>query len=573
MTTMRTRLLGLVMATGLAATAALAVPPALDRVSADTPVIIGVQSMSGLIGDAKHWAGTFAPPEAAMGLMMVEQMLQIPGLNAEGSAAIALSFPNGFEAEPVPVVILPVSDFAALSEAMQGNAADGVTALNLNGETMYAKDLGDGFIAMGPAMDLIEGFDGSKGRSKAHAERLGSRGAKASDQADIFAVIDLKAMRPVLDEALAQMEEQMEFAAMMAGEAAAAQMQTMANAAKAVVEDGRTAFIGMGAGEDGMWLDFAGQFTDGSETGAVFQGSGDSTPMFAALPDMDFIFASAFDTSSPGIRKLMTAATSMSQGMTGGMKTEEMVELSDGSAMLMGTTPGLFAGGLFTNTVSYTASKNPKKLLEAMKSGATAMDGQSNEGVLFHTTWQDAAAEVAGHTLDAWGFTMEGDPNHPNGAQAGMMLQQMTMLFGGQAGPSGYVTTTDSGLYSSFSKNSKLMERVLAGEGAKLSANESIQLVAKHLPEDRTGEAYLNIKGVLDMVIPIVQMMGAGADLGEMPESMNPIAMGLATGEGGMHARVFVPADVLQFAGKLAQQMNAEDEWEEVEEPDSKPRF
>lgn len=576
MTTMRTRLLGLLMATGLAATGAQALPPALDRVPADTPVVIGIQSLSGLLTDAKHWVGVLAPPEAGMGLAMAEQMLQMPGLNAEGSAAVALAFPDGYDAEPTPIVVLPVSDFGALTEAMQGNAADGVTALNLNNETMYARDLGGGFIAMGPAIELVQHFDGAAGHAEANAARLGARGAKAADDADIFAVIDVQSMRPLLDEGLANMEQQIQFMGMMAGEGIAAQMTAMADAAKAVVADGRTAFIGLGAGDDGMWLDFAGQFADGSDTGEIFKGAGNSAPMFAALPDMDFIFAAAYDTSNPGVRKLMTAATKMRQGMGGGLQTAEMIDLSDGGSMIIGTTPGLFAGGLFANTIQFTASKQPEKLLEAMKAATAGMDGKANEGVLFHTSWQDDAAEVAGHKLDAWSLTMEGDPNDPKGAQAGMALQQATMLFGGQAGPSGFATTTDKGLYSSFAKNSKLMERALTGDGDGdgFASNASVKAVSSHLPEDCTGEAYLNIKGVLDMVTPMLGMMGVGADFTDMPQSMNPIGMGLTTGAGGMHARVFVPADVLEFAGKMAKQMNSADEWDEVpEEPDSKPRF
>lgn len=574
MMTMQARVLGLVTAAGLAITPALAVPPALDHVSADTPVIIGIQSLSGLSASAQKWMGALAPPEAAMGLMMVEQVLQTPGLNAAGSAAVALSFPHGMDSEPVPTIILPLSDYAEFVEAMQGTASDGVAAINFREQTLFVKDLGGGFMALGPEMGLVEAFDGTAGRAAAHNTRLGAHGAKASDQASIFAVVDVASMRPMLDQGLAEMEQQMEFAAMMAGEAAAAQMEAMANIAKAVVNDGKTAFIGLGAGDDGLWLDFAGQFTEGSDTGAIFADSGASSPLFGALPNMDYIFAAAFDSSSPGIRSMMASAMELNQGMSFGFKSAEVIELSDGSAMVMGVTPGLFAGGLFANTVAFTASKSPDALLGFMKTGIAEMNDQSQEGILFHTSWKDDAAEAAGHKLHAWGLSMEGDPNHPNGAAAGMALQQMTFLFGGNAGPSGYIATTDKGLYTTYAKNSKLMERVLGDEGDALSANESIRMVASHLPAERTGEGYLNVKGVLDMLIPTLAAFGAAPDLGELPEHMNPIAFGLATGQGGMHARVFVPGDVLEFVAKVSQEMNGGGEWDEVEEePDAKPRF
>ena len=63
---MKTRVLGLVMAAGLVATPAIATPPALDRVSPDTPIIIGIKSLSEFSGDTQKWAKAVLPPEAGM---------------------------------------------------------------------------------------------------------------------------------------------------------------------------------------------------------------------------------------------------------------------------------------------------------------------------------------------------------------------------------------------------------------------------------------------------------------------------------------------------------------------------
>jgi hypothetical protein len=41
-----------------------------------------------------------------------------------------------------------------------------------------------------------------------------------------------------------------------------------------------------------------------------------------------------------------------------------------------------------------------------------------------------------------------------------------------------------------------------------------------------------------------------------------------------MHARVFLPGDVLEFAGAMAQKFGGDGDWEDVDdEPDSRPRF
>lgn len=571
---MKTRVLGLVLAAGCLSSAASAqIAQALDRVSPDTPIVIGIRDLSELSGDLKRWAGVVAPPEAAMQLGMAEQMLSLPGLNAEGSAAIALSFEPGGE-EPVPAIVLPVQDYDAFVEAMQGNPADAVAALNMMGDTVYAKSLGDGYAVISPEMERVEGFAGTAGQLGEHRARMGELGHQAAEGADVFVLVDIQSIRPVLEAAMVNARQQAEFAAMMAGEAAAAQIEAMLSAAETFMNDGRTAVLGMGMGEAGVWLDFAGQFEEGSDTGEVFAGSGDAPQYMTALPNIDYIFAMAADFSAPGIRGLLRQFGEMSQGISMGFNSERLIELNDGQAMVIGKTPGLFAGGLFTNSVQFTASSKPQELLEATREAIAEMDGLTEQGMVFSTSYQEDAAEVAGRSVDAWGFTMAADPNHQDAMAATMGIQQMTMLFGGQAGPSGYMVGTDRGVISTFAKNSRLLERTLQGESS-MAANEMLSAAAEHLPENRTAEFYLNIKGVIDMVAPMMGAMMPGADLSGLPEQMHPIALGVSTGDSGMHARLFVPGDVLEFAGSMAQQFGGEGEWEdEIEdEPADRPRF
>lgn len=571
---MKTRILGLVMAAGLVTTPALATPPALDRVSDDTPVIIGIKNLTELSGDLQMWAKAALPPEASMQIAMADQMLALPGLNPEGSAAIVLSFPDGVgESEPVPTLVLPVADYGSFVEAMQGNPGDGITALNMMGETMYSKDLGDGFMALSPEMDSVEGFSGKAGQTRAHTARMGARGTEAADGADLFLIVDVEAMRPILENGLDEMKSNMEMAAMMGGDAAAAQIETMTSVADAVVADARTVVVGLGLDDAGVWLDFAGQFAEGSDTGKTFAEAGNSMPLLGAVPNMNYVMAFAFDLSNPGMQDLVANAAAMNKGMGFSMNPAEMMKHAKGQAMVMGTTPGLFAGGLFSNTVQYTASDDPEALFDAMRTSMQEMNGRSQEGMIFNTTFEENTGEAGGRALSSWGLAMEADPNHENAMATSMALSQMTMLFGGQAGPSGYVTTTDKGMFSTFSKNSKLMEKVLSGEDS-MADNSMLKHAAAHLPNGRTAEFYLNIKGVLDMVGPMMAMVAPGTDLGDLPDEMNPIAVGVSTGGNGMHARVFLPGDVLEFAGALAQQFGGDGEWEDIdEEPDSRPRF
>lgn len=573
----KTRALGIVMVGGCVASLTSAqTPAALDLVSPETPIVVGVRNLGELSSDVQRWAKALLPAEATMQMAMMDQMLSLPGLNREGSAAVIVTLPKegGMNPQPMPTMVLPVEDFGAFVEAMQGNPGDAVAALNIMGETAYAKDLPGGFIVMSPDMSAVENFAGTPGQNPAHEARMGKRGAGAASGTDLFVVVDMAAMRPMLNVGLAEMKAQMQFAAMMGGEAAAEQIDRMMRVAEAVVSDAKTAVLGVGLDERGVWLDFAGQFEEASDTGAIFAEGGDASKLLGAVPSMDYIFAMAYDSSSPGMRRLMAGAAEMNSGPSFTMKNStEIAELTKGQAMVMGTTPGLFAGGLFTNTIVFTSCDEPGKIVEAMRKMMTEADGTSEDGMIFKTSYQEDAAEVAGRSLDAWSLQMEPDYNHENAMAAGMALSQFSMLFGGQSGPSGYIASSDAGVYTSFARNSRLMERVLGG-GDSMAANAQIVAAAEHLPAERTAEFYLNIKGVLDMVAPMMAMMAPGADLGQIPEKLSPIAMGLATGEHGMHARLYVPADVIEFGASLGERFGGGGGWEDdMDEPDARPRF
>jgi hypothetical protein len=568
---MQTRVLGILLAAGFAATPALAIPPALDHVPEETAVVVGVRDLSHLAQSMKHWGGMFAPEEAMGQLAMVDMILATPGVDASGSAAVAMNFPEG-GGEPVPVLVVPVSDFEAFVGAMNGEVGEGVSTLEMHGEQVFAKDIEGDFIALGPDFDAVNAFDGSAGRLDAHETRLGETASIGADKADLFFVVDVQAVRPFIDMGLQQMEAQMGMAAMMGGEAVQAQMAAMMNAFKAVAEDGKTAFFGLGSGEQGLWLDFAAQFNEGTESAKVFAEGGDAGALLEKLPAMDYVAAFAMDTGSEGVRNLLAKASELGQNMSFGASMAKLAELHEGQATVIGVTPGLFAGGLFSNTVQYTASEDPEALLEGYEKVIGEVNGQTQQGLKLTTEFERDAAEADGTPLHAYSVLMEVDPNDENAAMASAAMQQMAMIFGGEGGPKGYVALTDDGMYQTMSRNTELVKQALSAEEG-LDSNTGISDVREHLPESRTAEAYINVKGVTDMIAPMLAMMG-GITLDEIPENLHPLAATLTTGEGGMLGRFFVPADVIEMAASLKTKFEGEDEWEEVEEePESKPRF
>ncbi len=572
--------LGILLVSGLAATAAMAVPPALDHVPAQTPVIVGINNLQEVTSNVKHWASVFAPPEAMQGFMMAQMMLGMPGVNAQGSAAVAITIDpermrGGMVApEPEVVIVIPVSSYSDFIEGFNGRASDGVDAINLGDSPAFVKDIGDGFAALSNNQDLVEGFSGEAGQIDAIESRLGPIGTQAADENNVFAIIDVQTMRPFLDEGIDQFKQNMEMAAMMGGEAVEGQMNAMVSAMESVADDGRTALIGLGISDEGISLDFAGQFDPESETGDIFSDYGNSSSLLGTVPNIDYIIAFGFDTTSPKLRKLMMSMAKLNKGMSFGPNMEDVMQHTTGQAMVLGSTPGLFAGGLFTNTIQYTRTDNSDDYFEAWKTSMGEMDGKTVNGMIFKTDIAEEPVEIAGHKAYPWSLAMEVDPNDDNAMAMSMATQQIGMLFGGEAGPKGYAVSTDDGVYTTYARNKALIEKALSGEEGPLTDNAGIQAIATHLPENRTAEAYLNVKGLLDMVMPMMAMFG-GPTIDDLPEDMLPIGMSLSTGDAGMHSRIFIPASVLDFSADLVKQFAepAEVEEDDGDEPEPKPRF
>lgn len=575
-----TTTLGILLVSGLAATAAMAVPPALDHVPAQTPVIVGISNLQEVTSNVKHWASVFAPPESMQGFMMAQMMLGMPGVNAQGSAAVALTIDpeqmqGGMDApDPQVVIVVPVSSYSDFIEGFNGQASDGVDAIKLGDSPAFVKNIGDGFAAMSNDQDLVEGFSGDAGQIDAIENRLGPIGTQAADENSVFAIVDVQTMRPFIDEGIDQFKQNMEMAAMMGGEAVEGQMNAMVSAMESVADDGRTALIGLGISDEGISMDFAGQFDPESETGEVFSDYGNSSSLLGTVPNIDYIMAFGFDTTSPKIRKLMMSMAKLNKGMSFGPDMEGLMDHTTGQAMVLGATPGLFAGGLFTNTIQYSRTDNSDDYFKAWNSSMNEMNGKAVNGMLFKTDIADEPVEIAGHEAYPWSLAMEADPNDDNAMAMGMATQQIAMLFGGEPGPKGYAVKAKDGVYTTYARNKALIEKALSGEEGPMTDNAGIQAIALHLPESRTAEGYLNVKGLLDMVMPMMAMFG-GPTIDDLPEDMLPIGMSLSTGDAGMHTRIFLPASVLDFSADLIKQFSEPVDVEEDagDEPEPKPRF
>jgi len=543
-------------------------PGALDRLPPDAAIIVGISSLSEMHEDLTELANLLEIPEMQQGMAMASMMLNAPGLDPDGSVAVAiLTNEDGtftFDGMPDLVAILPMLDFEAFVGMVGGEVGDeigSVIAINFQGQEAFLRDLGRGYAALSPVDGLLDGLYAAGGSIEKIERRLGSVGTRIAGRSDVFVAVDLQVIAPFLDRGIVEMQDAMKMAAQMAGDQAQSIEQAsdmIEQFVRVIADDGQMGIVGIELSDAGISLDLGAQFRAGTETAKLLDARGNASKLLDHVPDSPFLFAFAIDTSDEGAKTIMRSMHDMSikmdpnAEMWGFMGTSKMIDNQDGMAFVLGNPPAIMMGGLLSHTTQYTQSSAPGKTLAMGRSVIEAMDGMNAQGMNATTSYESGAQTVDGVSVDSWGIKFEVDPEH---RQAQMMSMTMMMIFGAQGGPSGYTAAMDTGTVTTFSRNSALMSKALeaAEKGNGLGTNEFVQRAAAQLPKDSFVEVYIGVGTIFEQVSSVMMMMGSGFEI-DVPENMTPLAFGVAATDGGIQSRVFVPQDVLKLVMQLATQ-------------------
>ncbi len=560
------------------------VPAALDRVPTGASVIFAVPKAANLISASNALRDRLGIPIPDEGLGMVLATLDTPGFNKDGSIAVAATFPPGFDPsggeEPPIVMVVPIRNFAELTKAM-GGTGEGVVEVTIMDDTGYLKDIGGGYAAMSPDRAVVEAFKGTGGNLAAHKAALGAAGAAVADNCDLVIIANIQAVKPMVEQGMQQMQDQMAMAGAMAGQDMTKQTAMFKAAADAALRDGQTAAIGMGVKPAGVALDFAIQFTEGTPSAGLLQGKGKAATLAARLPVQPILFAMAIDTSSAGWKQIFTDMAAMNPGAASGGPFSQMTHAMDkvnGVAFAMGASPAMMSGGLLANTVAYVATSDPQGYLQMQKEGTLALDGKTVEGITYKTTYVSAAVDAGGVQADSWSTDMTFDPADPNMM---MMAQQMMgMIFGRPGGPAGYVAAIDNGVVVTMAPNQAILGQVIASAkaGNGFGSDALVKETTAQLQSDRSIEAYIGVKGLLDTASGFMAMFGGGAPF-KVPASLPPVAIGGTSDAGGLGFRVYVPDAVINAIKDIAASMQGmggdqpEEMGEPAEQPGTPPRF
>lgn len=587
-----TFVLATALAAGLASAARADLPKVLDLIPGDSEVVAGVKNLKDFDAKWKAMAGMFGADMGALGL--AGELIALPGLNAEGSAAMAITGlqppAEGGESARRMVMLLPVTDYKQFVTGLGTLSGEGIQQVEmkqeLGGRTYFVKDLGGGYAAMAQSEAELSAFEGKPGNAAAHASVLGKVGKSISDSSSTIVFANIEKLRPMIEQGAAQFKQQAEMMAQMMGpqgDQLKGQMQMMQSAVEAFSRDATVGVLGLNFGEKGVSFDLGAQFKEGSPSANMFQSTGKSGEVIARVPTTPFYFAMAMDMSSKSMKdtfRQMVAATAQANAAADAVPASTMqlfaqqIDNMDSFGMVMGASPGGIAGGLLANTAYYAKASDPASLIGAYKKMSDDMNGKTLQGLTYKTTYAPAAAEVDGVKVDSWTMQMTVDPNNP----AAMQMQQMQMMMFGMGGsPSGYIAQAGDALVMTMSQSTPLMSSALkaAKDGNGLGSDKLLQAAASELPEGRTFEGYVGVKSILDAVGGFMAMMGGGANF-TTPAQLSPVAMGGTTSDGGLRLKTFVPSDVIKTVSDFAKSMQGGgEEMEEApaEEGGKPPRF
>ncbi len=535
-------------------------PDALDRVPADTDVVVSIGKVADFLSDLdqiNRLLGDNASPQLMFAAAMVRGM---PGMNLDGSAVVVVDLPDDPNAgtEPTGVVLLPVSDFAAFTQGR--DPVDGLVEMPFPDQQVFARDLGAGLVALSNDADAVRAYDATKGNMKAHASRLGGAGNRLLDGSEVAILMNANSMRPYLDAVIEGMKEQGAMVGMMGGEQAAVGYNTFLSIVTTGLNDLAAGAFGLSVDDKGMSYDMAMNFTEGSASAAKFAKGGKTEGLVSHLPAGPYMFAMSLDTSAPGVKQIAEAVNALTANLPaemrnqmgmgfGQMSLKDLTELTNGVAFVMGSTPGLMGGGLFANTTQYISTDKPGAYRQAMMTLMNETNGKSNEGVTVETSVSPDAVTIDGVALTSYGVTFKVDPNAMQGMGAMPIdpTMMMQMMFGPTGGPAGYLGEVEGGIIQTLTQGPELTKRAItaAKQGKGLTTNAGLARVAAAMPADRAAEIYIGVDEILNAVGPMMMMFGAIPEF-EPVDALDPIGLAMTFDDGGFVGRAHMPNATLQ---------------------------
>lgn len=528
-------------------------PKAMTMVPGDAEVVVVMPNVGELLRDMDMVNVMMGEMGNAEMLMVTSMVRGMPGVNLEGSAAVVLDMQDDWDEEPDAVVLLPVTSFADLTQGRK--AVNGIVEFPMGNDPIYFRDIGGGYAAMSNNTKVLGSFTPASHTMEQAQAMLGTAGSRAAEANDVMVYLNLDSVRPMLEESFGDLEEQGDMLEMMMGEQAAQGFDTFMHAYKTAVADGHAVVGGISFdAQTGFAMDFGLQFSEGSDSAAMFNNNGNAGAYFNRVPEMDFFYAQAFDLRGSGIQNMMSEYMGMvndmdTTGMFGGMDLEKLMKQFHGGAQILGTSSPMGMSGMLANTVMYTEGGDPQSTIESMREMYSSMNKMNADGVNVTANFSDQTEEVNG--IEAYAHSMKIDIDAAGMGGGGFgapdPAMMMQMMYGPSGGPSGYAAKAGEGMVYTFSKDAELLSKAYNAANGKntMMKNAGIASAAALLPDNRVMEAYVGVDHILNTVGPILMMFGIVPEF-EPIDGLTPIAMGATADGGGVMLRTVLPLETIQ---------------------------
>lgn len=538
---------------------AKALPPIMDRVPAGAAMAIVIPSLEGMEKDVKSMMALVGMPGDAFDLEEMIGGAGLSGISKKGSLALVIleaPKPDSGD-EPLMVALCQTDDYAKLAKDLNATKDGELDKASLDGNDVFMKSIGGGYVVAGNNKDAVSKFDGKGGSADAHKKFFGSRGDKLSDKADIAVFLNMPKLKPMIDEGFAGMEQQLADVAAMSGQEGNG--ESIKWMKEHIVGDMNAGVAALSIDAQGVSFDMAGVAKEGTPLAKAFDTAGKAHALLGKLPGGPYLAAYAMDMSNKGWKDLFKSMPKGEADKTpaGGLGTlmgnagSSTMDDASGMSMVIGVPPGGIMSGVLTRSTGYMATSSPDKVIAFYRD---EMPKALEKDQLGKMEYKSNVAEIEGRKVDAFDMTLS-----PDEGMQGMGPQIMQGMFGMTGGPSAYIATVDGGVVTTMSKSSEMMTAAIKatkGENT-LTSDKVLAAVGEKLPAGRAIEGYLGVKGILDTLLPMAAMFGGKPMKVEIPEKLPPIAGGLAMGDGQMQATFYIPADVIKTGGDIFKAFNA----------------
>jgi len=553
----------------------------LEQVPSDAVAVFEVKDLQALSTKVAKFAKTLGidqfDPRWADPLASLQDEFDLKqGVNKNGDMAIAVfdrpdkkdakaNSPAGEGGAPPVVVLIATDDYKTFLGNFtdvkdDGNGISEVT-VKKNQEKLFIIERGKYAEA---AMDKLLLSD-----HKGVGIKLEGAAAKEAQTKDAIVYIDIKTLRPRIQDGMKQahdaMNQQFDHPNAAAGNPFAAQMTPQMrkmfdayfSAGEQIVKDARSAAFSLNLSDTGIATAAMADFEADSELGKLMaQVKNTDEPMLAGLPEATYFAYGAAKLTPEVSTKLFTDFLQpMMKDMQGDAKGQDMEKALDAMKDSLGVTKSIAMGYVSTAgapgqgliSIVGVAHGDAAKMSENTKAAmpaASSFMGMGNKKSSVDVSFGEPKT-VDGVKLDTYSMKLNFDPNDAASAQA----QQMISMMYGRNGINGsYGVVNPDTLVTLGMADDHLASAAIASAKDNtdtLDQMKGVQKVIGELPKQRSFEGFIALDNIATAGVKLARQQGLAVQF-KLPPNLPPIGVSGGTDNSSVRFDMVIPTQLIQ---------------------------